>query len=230
MSAACLSVRLEHHTTHFPMINPGGTSCKMDMESNLSPGLTRALWNNLLILTWTGLFLCWKNYTAFWEAGATLETFSSKKSVVCCCCCSVRLLNWDKDSIVFSSYPSCFVSRRWTCWRKRWSTSCLWRLVPYWLYQDGCRVNKKRLRPSEGWEEEGSGKNGQKRLRSETGRGDPVSFLTFLSDEEWIEGTPLPFFFLLFFYSKGDLLKTPTCTRIWKRHLLQLTKGTFERC
>ena len=56
-------------------------------------------------------------------------------------------------SIVF------FLSHRWICRRKRWSTSCLWRSVPYWLHQEHSRVNK-RLHNNEGLEAEREGVGG----------------------------------------------------------------------
>lgn len=55
---ACLSVRLENNTTGFPVINPGGPSCKRDVESNhvCREHCKSGILSNLMILEWPGLF------------------------------------------------------------------------------------------------------------------------------------------------------------------------------
>lgn len=189
-----------------------------------------------MILEWPGLFCVEsikKNLLDSWcKASTLLARLRAIKTYDLLC--SVRfcriVATWRKAPLCFRVTLLDLLFHRWTCRRKRWSTSCLWRLVPFWLYQDHRRVNKKKLHPSGGVGEWGKWKRttskGQDQRQEE---GIPSPSVQMRSG---IEGTPLPFVF----YSQGEPLKSPnlhshmvkTLNTVNKRHSWEVFIFAFQ--
>lgn len=175
------------------------------------------------------------NLLGSWCKASTLlaRLRAIKKSMICCAPYVCRVVAaWRKAPLCFRVILLDLLFHRWTCRRKCWSTSCLWRLVPFWLYQDHHRVNKKKkkLHPSGGVGEWGKWKRttskGQDQ-RQEEGIPSPSGQM-----RSGIEGTPLPFVF----YSQGELLKSPnlhshmvkTLNTVNKRHSWEVFIFAFQ--
>lgn len=147
-----------------------------------------------------------------------------------CFCLQQKL--WFHCCFPFYSCCFSFMSHRWTCRRKRWSTSCLWRWVP-WLYRDQRRVNKRATAQPRGGEGglevERTAKRGQEPRREE---GIPPPSVQSCVMRSELREHPRPFVF----YSQGDPLKSPslhsymekTPATVNKRHTWEALIFTFQ--